>query len=313
LSANGFINPHQFGGVQQRSTTDAGIYLTHLIRAGWLRQCHTSILAFDIAQFFPSLNHQFLSLCIKKAGLNTNIVRFFNNYHSNCSTSYSWNSFTSPFFNVNVGVGQGSALSPILSTLYLAPIIKTFKKRIKNLNKEIPTDILSFVDDGLLISQEKSYSLSNSLLLCSYNIISKILIDAGLIMEHSKTELFHFTRARHPPNPSINLSSVGGSVISPKPIWRHLGFYFDRKLNFNYHTHFYATKCLSTLSAMKMLGNSSRGLLPIQKRLLYRTCILPIALYGFQLWFFKGTPIVKNITELKKMQQRAALWITGAF
>jgi len=132
-------------------------------------------------------------------------------------------------------------------------------------------------------------------------------------MEHSKTELFHFTRACHPPNPSINLSSVGGSVISPKPIWQYLGFYFDRKLNFNYHTYFYATKCLSTLSAMKMLGNSLRGLLPIQKQLLYRTCILPIALYRFQLWFFKGTPIVKNITELKKMQRRAALWITGAF
>jgi len=64
---------------------------------------------------------------------------------------------------------------------------------------------------------------------------------------------------------------------------------------------------------MKMLGNSSRGLLPTQKRLLYRTCIMPIALYGFQLWFFKGAPTTKNITELKKMQQRAALWITGAF
>ena len=64
---------------------------------------------------------------------------------------------------------------------------------------------------------------------------------------------------------------------------------------------------------MKMLGNSSRGLLHIQKHLLYRTCILPIVLYGFQLWFFKGTPIIKNITELKKMQRRAALWITGTF
>jgi len=188
-----------------------------------------------------------------------------------------------------------------------------FKKRIKNLNKEIPIDILSFVDDGLLISQEKSYSLSNFFLLCSYNIISKILIDTGLIMEHNKTELFHFTRACHPPNPSIDLLSVGGSVISPKPIWRYLGFYFDHRLNFNYYTHFYAMKCLSTLSAMKMLGNSSRGLLPIQKHLLYRTCILPIVLYGFQLWFFKGTPIIKNITELKKMQRRAALWITGTF
>ena len=62
-----------------------------------------------------------------------------------------------------------------------------------------------------------------------------------------------------------------------------------------------------------MLGNSSRDLLPIQKHLLYRTCVLPIALYGFQLWFFKSAPTVKNITELKKMQWRAALWITGAF
>ena len=40
-------------------------------------------------------------------------------------------------------------------------------------------------------------------------------------------------------------------------------------------------------------------------------CILPIALYEFQLWFFKGAPIVKNLTELKKIQQRAVLWITG--
>ena len=51
----------------------------------------------------------------------------------------------------------------------------------------------------------------------------------------------------------------------------------------------------------------------MQKRLLYRTCILSIAMYGFNLWFFKGTPIVKNINELKKMQYKAALWITGAF
>jgi len=146
-------------------------------------------------------------------------MSFFDSYHTGHSISYSWNQFSSLYFNINIGVGQGSALSPILPAIYLAPIIKTFKKRIKNLKESIPTDILSFVDDGLLISQEKSYALSSSFLLCSYNIISKILLDSGLIIEHSKTELFYFTRARHPPNPSINLSSVGGPVISPKPIW----------------------------------------------------------------------------------------------
>jgi len=64
---------------------------------------------------------------------------------------------------------------------------------------------------------------------------------------------------------------------------------------------------------MKLLDNSTQGILPLQKRLLYRTCVLPIALYGFQLWFFKGAPTVYNMTELKKMQRRTALWITGAF
>jgi len=265
MTANGFLDPNQLGGIRQRSTTDAGVYLTHIIHAGWLRQYHTSVIAFDIAQFFPSLNHEFLFICLKKARLNTNVVGFFNSYHSNRSITYTWNKFSSPAFNTNVGVGQGSALFPILSTIYLTPVIKIFKKRLKILKENISTDILSFVNDGLLISQEKSYSLSSSFLLCSYNIMSKILIDAGLVMEHSKTELFHFTRARHPPNPSIDLSLVEGPVISPKPIWWYLGFYFDCRLNFNYYTHFYATKCLSTLSAMKMLENSSRGLLSIQK------------------------------------------------
>jgi len=167
----------------------------HLIQAEWLKQCHTSVITFDIAQFFPSLNHSFLSICLKKARLNTNVRGFFNNYHLGCSTTYSWNNFSFPPFNTNVGVDQGSALSPILFAIYLAPIIKIFKKRIKNLKENIPTDIFSFVDDGLLISQEKSYSLPSSFLLCSYNIMSKILLNTGLVIEHSKTELFHFTRA----------------------------------------------------------------------------------------------------------------------
>jgi len=88
-----------------------------------------------------------------------------------------------PLFNTNVGVGQDSALFSIIFAIYMAPIIRTFKKRIINLKEKIPTDLLSFVNDGFLISQEKSYDLSSFFLLCSYNII---LLDSDLVMEHSK-------------------------------------------------------------------------------------------------------------------------------
>jgi len=84
---------------------------------------NTSVIVFDIAQFFLSFNYEFLFTYLKKAGLNTNIVGFFNSYHSNQSTTYTWNNFSSLAFNTNVGVGQDSALSPILSAIYLALII----------------------------------------------------------------------------------------------------------------------------------------------------------------------------------------------
>ena len=64
---------------------------------------------------------------------------------------------------------------------------------------------------------------------------------------------------------------------------------------------------------MKLLGNSSQGISPIQKCLLYRCCILPIALYGFQLWFYNKALISYHMKTLNKMQRRAAIWILGAF
>ena len=75
----------------------------------------------------------------------------------------------------------------------------------------------------------------------------------------------------------------------------------------------YSTKALTTVKAMGILGNSTRGLLPLQKRLLYRFCVVPIATYGFRLWYFSGAPTKAQVSLLATMQRKAALWILGAF
>jgi len=64
---------------------------------------------------------------------------------------------------------------------------------------------------------------------------------------------------------------------------------------------------------MKMLENSMRELLPHQKKFLYKTCILSIVLYEFPLWYFNKASLLYPLKELKKIQQRAALWILAAF
>jgi len=102
-----------------------------------------SILAFNITQFFSSLNYQLLSLILAKAGFDPKVSNFFNNYLVSRKTKYLWNSFSSPFYNVDVGVGQGLALSLILSTLDLSSIFYILENYLKNL--KIPISILSFV------------------------------------------------------------------------------------------------------------------------------------------------------------------------
>ena len=157
------------------------------------------------------MNHRFLVLILEKAGLDPKVV-FFLNYLTQRSTKYLWNNFLSPLFEVNVRVGQGSALSPILSSLYFSPLLFILENRFKNLN--ILIFILSFVDDGLFIVQNKSFYISNSHLFCSYNILSKLLDSFGLVIEHSKTEIFHFSRSQGVFNPPpLDLSPLGGPIL----------------------------------------------------------------------------------------------------
>ncbi|KAJ3533628.1 hypothetical protein NMY22_g7255 [Coprinellus aureogranulatus] len=62
-----------------------------------------------------------------------------------------------------------------------------------------------------------------------------------------------------------------------------------------------------------MLGNSTCGLSPKNECILYRACVVPIAMYGHRLWFYKGAKNVGTLKTLSSMQRKAAIWITGAF
>ena len=155
---------------------------------------------------------------------------------------------------------------------------------------------------------------SNSQLFCSYNVLSKLLDSFGLVVKHSKTDIFHFNRSHGIFNPlPLDLSVIGGSILRPKDSWKYLGFIFDQKLNFHQHINFYSNKAISIVKCMKLLGNSLRGINLIQKHLLYRYYILPIALYSFQLWFYNKAPLSYHMKILGKMQRRATIWILGAF
>ncbi|CAA7270658.1 unnamed protein product [Cyclocybe aegerita] len=260
------FHPNQLGGICQRSTEDAGLILTHLVRAGWVKGLQTSALAFDIAQFFPSINHGMFMAVLRKQGFSPVLVEFFASYLVGRSTVYCWNTFQSDSHSADVGVRQGSALLPVISGLFIALVMKLFYIKAAPLNMTL----LSFVDDGTILAQSKQLNDNNVGLRKAYKIIYLLFVAFALVLEHDKTELFHFSRRRDAYNPSLDLGyapHTGATPLKPKTFWRYLGFYFDRGLTFHEHVRYYATKAFTTVQAMRMLGNSTRGLSPKQRRL----------------------------------------------
>jgi hypothetical protein len=202
--AHNAFEPNQFGGVAQRSTEDAGIYLTHLVRAGWAKGLQTSVVAFDIAQFFPSLNHEVLFDVFSRMGFPAVLGPFLRSYLVGRRTTYKWDSFTSDPFAADVGVGQGSAMSPVLSALYLMLIMRCF--RASDIGHKV--DLMSYVDDGTIIAQSRRVEDNLPLLKEAYGWLFRAFESLGLVLEHDKSEVFRSSTASY-------LVEGGGTLVLP--------------------------------------------------------------------------------------------------
>ncbi|GJF00388.1 hypothetical protein PsYK624_166750 [Phanerochaete sordida] len=324
----GIAHPCQFGGTIQHSTTDAGVQLVHNIRQAWRQQIDSSALLFDVSQFFPSVHHALLTGILRRQGFAPTLCDYFANYLSGRRTNFLFNGMTMPPADFSTGVGQGSPLSPILTNLYIAPVLHKWA----NVNEVAAGNatIQFFVDDGLihvaapkseLLDGEEQLDLNAAIISHLFNDLARDLERTGLRVEADKFELMHFRRARtdwspvHPLGPPVSVSTGGRIVVvEPRNAMRYLGFYLDPALTFREHVRHYAAKACSTVTALRMLGNSVRGLSPRDKRRLYISNVLPVMTYGAQLWWEPHWKGRKWITiELQKAQSRAARWITGAF
>jgi hypothetical protein len=82
------------------------------------------MVAFDLAQFFPSINHDVLLSILDKQGFVPEVVVFFRSYLVDRFTLYAWDNDLSLEFPSSIGVGQGSALSPSCWPCALPPSSK---------------------------------------------------------------------------------------------------------------------------------------------------------------------------------------------
>ncbi|THH22401.1 hypothetical protein EUX98_g8204 [Antrodiella citrinella] len=161
-----------------------------------------SMLLFDIAQFYPSINHDLLGAIMSKQGFHPRYVAFFDDYLKDRKTRIRFQKNFSEDIDTPLGVGQGSALSPILSGLYIAAAIHKWvgtDARVKMVDddREMIIDINGcimqfYVDDGAIVVTSATLETNAVLLAKVFKGISTDLERLGLRVERTKNELVHF-------------------------------------------------------------------------------------------------------------------------
>ncbi|KAF8639406.1 hypothetical protein AX16_010319, partial [Volvariella volvacea WC 439] len=96
--------------------------------------------------------------------------------------------YKSESFPIEVGLRQGSALSPTLSALYITPGLKTLTDETKNEENSLQI----YVDDGVWTATGDTLTANCTRLKRTYIRMRDVLGYLGLVVEHAKTELKHF-------------------------------------------------------------------------------------------------------------------------
>ena len=50
----------------------------------------------------------------------------------------------------------------------------------------------------------------------SYRVVTDLMVSFGLVMEHDKSEIFHFSRVYNNLNTELDLLAIGAPTLKPK-------------------------------------------------------------------------------------------------
>ncbi|PIL30327.1 hypothetical protein GSI_07511 [Ganoderma sinense ZZ0214-1] len=258
---------------------------------------------FDIAQFFPSVNHGLLVNILRRYGFSPTFCAFIAT--TSLLGSHHFASAIQPPLTLNAPT-SGSDRAPLSLPRSLPstwPLSSMPYTAPPPYNPNSPYSF--YVDDGNLVATSDSTETNCDIIRIVYTQLSQRLLRHGLLVEHDKDELIHFPPpTKKPKTPfafedvPLNLGTGPWSAdhpLQPSTMIKHLGFLLDKKLSFREHIKHYASKGNVTALAYRMLGTSIRGLTAFQRRKLFISCIRPILTYG--------SPCLNT----------AMRWITGTF
>ena len=259
----------QCGFRKGRCTTDHLVRFEAFVRDALVNGDHVVSVLFDLEKAYDTTWKHGILKDLQDLGFRGNMPTFIDNFLTDRKFQVRLGSTLSDPFEQEMGVPQGSILSPLLFNIKINNIVKSVKEGI---------DKSLFVDDFSISARGKTLAgVERQLQLC-VDKIQKWVDGNGFTFSSSKTECIHFHRKHNQVlDPKINL--YGKPIRVSKQV-KFLGLIFDSKLSFLPHLKYLKDSCQKGLNVLKVISHTDWGADQKTLLLLYRSLVRSKLDYG---------------------------------
>lgn len=299
LEAVRALDISQCGFRKNHSTTDHLVGYETFIRNALINGDHVVSVLFDLEKAYDTTWKYGILQDLASLDFIGNLPIFIAKFLSNRHFYVRLHSTMSDLFVQEMGVPQGSILSPLLFNLKVNNIVKAVKPGLEK---------YLFVDDFTISVKGKTLAgIERQLQLC-INDLQKWVMRNGFKLSTSKTECIHFHRKRcQVLEPDIYLA---GQRLRVSNKVKFLGVIFDSKLSFLPHIKFLKQACQSGLNVLKVISHTDWGADKLTLLRLYRSLVRPKLDYGCVVYGSARESYLKALDPIHHQGLRIAL---GAF
>ncbi|PNP76572.1 hypothetical protein FNYG_09991 [Fusarium nygamai] len=218
-------------GTPGKCTTKALQYLLNNVYSAWTGKFRrlATIMGLDITGAYDRVERVKLMKILQDTGLPEWMLSFIWSFLTDRSTDMRLPGFTSPSFWVNMGIPQGSPLSPILFLFFSLPIVGAATEYTNPRVKIYP---FAYVDDTYLLAVSNSYGDNCKALKECHDRIMEWADSVGVSFSPHKYHVMHFSPPKHSTNPSKLMPNIPGlEGKEPERSMKILGVEVDYKLN----------------------------------------------------------------------------------
>ena len=242
----------QCGFRKGRSTTDHLVRFETFIREAFAQKKHVVAIFFDLEKAYDTTWKRGILNKLHELGVKGRLAHFLEGFLESRVFKVRAGATYSDTYEQEMGVPQGSILSPTLFNVQINDIAKVAKEALRGVNSGCSL----FVDDfAICVSSKRPQTAERMLQLC-VNKVQEWVTKNGFKFSETKTVSMHFWKGSANYTPNVYL---GRTRVNNVTETRFLGLIFDKRLTFKSHIEDLRTRCLKTLNVLRVVSHTDWG------------------------------------------------------